>query len=145
MSLKARNTLRKIDVIVMNTFQSQSLQNQQEPMGIYTFDMSFNNKETVQIPEDHKVGDLIKLTKYETINIEKFKNKGVDYMFTLDSDIVGLQQHIMEFNPIFRNAFKSYIAGDWALCFDQIERCLELWENDGPTKALQQYLQFFNF
>ena len=102
MSLKARNTLRKIDVIVMNTFLNQGLQNVQEPIGLYTFDMSFKNAEISTVSEDHKVGDLIKLTKYETINIENFKNKGVDYMFTLDSDIVGLQEHIMEFNPIFR-------------------------------------------
>lgn len=101
MSLKARNTLRKIDVITMKESK--------EPMGIYTFDLSFSNMEQVLIPEDHKIGDLIKLAQYETINIESFKNKGVDYMFTLDSDIVGLQQHIQEFNPIFRQAFKCYI------------------------------------
>lgn len=86
MSLKARNTLRKIDVITMKECK--------EPMGIYTFDLSFNSVDNDMIPEDHKVGDLIKLAQYETINIESFKNKGVDYMFTLDSDIVGLQQHI---------------------------------------------------
>lgn len=82
---------------------------------------------------------------YETINIENFKNKGVDYMFTLDSDIVGLQQHIMEFNPIFRAAFKSYISGDWNHAYDQIERCLELWEDDGPTKAIQLYMSYYQF
>lgn len=42
------------------------------------------------IPEDHDIGDLIKLPDYFNINIENFKNKGVDYMFTLDSDLVGL-------------------------------------------------------
>lgn len=35
MSLKARNTLRKIDVIVMKESK--------EPRGVYTFDLSFNN------------------------------------------------------------------------------------------------------
>lgn len=65
-----------------------------EPMGIYTFDLSFNNVDNDLIPEDHQIGDLIKLAQYETINIESFKNKGVDYMFTLDSDIVSLQEHI---------------------------------------------------
>lgn len=65
-----------------------------DPMGIYTFDLSFNNVDSAMVPEDHQIGDLIKLSQYETINIESFKNKGVDYMFTLDSDIVGLQQHI---------------------------------------------------
>ena len=82
MSLKARQTLRKIDVIVMKESK--------EPMGIYTFDLSFANMDQVMIPEDHQIGDLIKLGQYETINIESFKNKGVDYMFTLDSDIVVL-------------------------------------------------------
>ena len=60
-------------------------------MGIYTFDMSFDNAEVSTLPEDHQVGNLIKLTKYENINIENFRNRGVDYMFTLDGDIVGLQ------------------------------------------------------
>jgi hypothetical protein len=104
MSLKARNTLRKIDVITMNESK--------EPRGIYTFDLSFNNHDS-NVPDDHEIGDLIKLQEYESINIESFKNKGVDYMFTLDSDIVGLQTHIQEFNPIFRQAFKAYIQGDW--------------------------------
>lgn len=66
-------------------------------------------------------------------------------MFTLDSDIVGLQQHIQEFNPIFRQAFKCYIAGDWSAAFENIERCLELWDSDGPTKALQTYMSYFRF
>ena len=84
MSLKARNTLRKIDVIIMNESK--------DPRGIYTFDISFNNQEQMMlIPDDHELGDLIKLAEYESINIESFKKKGVDYMFTLDSDIVGLQ------------------------------------------------------
>lgn len=145
MSLKARNTLRKIDVIMLNTFTNQALQNQQEPMGVYTFDMSFKNLEVTQVSEDHEVGDLIKLQKYETINIESFKNKGVDYMFTLDSDIVGLQEHIQEFNPIFRQAFKHYIGGDWGAAYEHIDRCLELWENDGPTKSLQLFMSYYNF
>jgi len=114
-------------------------------MGLYTFDMSFKNAEENILPEDHEVGDLIKLQMYETINIENFKNKGVDYMFTLDSDIVGLQQHIMEFSPIFRAAFKSYISGDWNQAYDQIERCLELWEDDGPTKSIQLYMSYYQF
>jgi hypothetical protein len=45
MSLKARHTLRKIDVI--------SMKESKEPMGIYTFDLSFNNIDNDMIPEDH--------------------------------------------------------------------------------------------
>ncbi len=86
MSLKARKILQKIDVITMKECK--------DPIGIYTFDLSYNNIKQTFISEDHKVRDLIKLLQYETINIESFKNKVVDFMFTLDSDIVGLQQHL---------------------------------------------------
>ena len=145
MSLKARNTLRKIDVIQLSIYVNPACMSGQEQMGLYTFDMSFKNAEISTIPEDHEVGGLIKLSKYETINIENFRNKGVDYMFTLDGDIVGLQQHILEFSPIFRQAFKSYIAGEWDSADAHVARCLELWENDGPTKAIQLYMSCFGF
>jgi hypothetical protein len=95
--------------------------------------------------DDHKIGQLIKLAEYENINIESFQNKGVDYMFTLDSDLVGLQTHIGEFAPLFRNAFKCYLTGDWEEAYEHIERCLELWEDDGPTKAMKRYMSYFRF
>jgi len=28
---------------------------------------------------------------------------------------------------------------------DNIDRCLELWDTDGPTKALKYYMQFYRF
>jgi hypothetical protein len=45
MSLKARHTLRKIDVIAMKESK--------DPMGIYTFDLSFNNIDNDMVLEDH--------------------------------------------------------------------------------------------
>jgi hypothetical protein len=53
MSLKARNTLRKIDVIKMNETK--------DCLGIYTYDLSFSTQETMIVPEEHEIGDLIKL------------------------------------------------------------------------------------
>lgn len=140
MSLKARNTLRKIDVICMREHK--------EPIGVYTYDLAFSAAHEAMImcvTEEHEIGALIKLPEYENINIETFQNKGVDYMFTLDSDLVGLQQHISEFAPLFRQAFKCYVTGEWEQAFDHIERCLELWETDGPTKALKTYMQYHRF
>lgn len=84
MSLKARNTLRKIDVIQIRTLKDP------QTMGLYTYDYSFSNVDSIIIPDDHELGSLIKLAEYETINIESVKNRGVDYMFTLDSDLVNL-------------------------------------------------------
>jgi hypothetical protein len=91
MSLKARHTLRKIDVIIMK--ETKESQSSKDPMGIYTFDISFQNSEDelgIGLEEERKMGDLIKLPDYENINIASFTNRGVDYMFTLDADIVGL-------------------------------------------------------
>lgn len=140
MSLKARNTLRKIDVITMKEWNEC-----RDAKGIYTFDLGFTNRDMQSVPDDHEVGDLIKLSEYESINIESFKNKGVDYMFTLDSDIVGLQAHVQEFNPIFRQAFKTYISGNWNDAYDNIGRCLEILDNDGPTMAMQKYMAYYHF
>ena len=53
MSLKARHTLRKIDVISIKEFK--------DSIGIYTFDLSYNNLDSDMNPEDHETGDLIKL------------------------------------------------------------------------------------
>jgi hypothetical protein len=41
--------------------------------------------------------------------------------------------------------FKSYVQGEWEMAAEHIERCLELWDTDGPTKALQYYMQFYRF
>jgi len=82
MSLKAWNTLWKIDVVL--------IPESKDPIGLFTFDIS-NSDDIIEspLPEGHEFGNLLKLTQYETINIEGFKDKGVDYMFTLDRDIVG--------------------------------------------------------
>jgi len=139
MSLKARNTLRKIDVITMKESPS-------EARGIFTFDISYTNLEnTENIPDDHQIGELIKLAQYANINIEGFKDKGVDYMFTLDSDIVEAQCSILEFNPMFRHLFKNYMAGEWGNAYTCIQRCLSCWDDDGPTKAIQLYLSAFQY
>ena len=64
MSLKARNTLRKIDVIKMKE--------EPDPSGVYTYDLSFTTQDQLNMPEEHEIGELIKLAEYETINIEAF-------------------------------------------------------------------------
>lgn len=65
MSLKARSTLRKIDLIAMKEWK-------EEKIGLYTFDLSFSNQDINLISEEHELGDLIKLPEFETINIESF-------------------------------------------------------------------------
>jgi hypothetical protein len=45
MSLKARNTLRKIDVI--------SMKENKDPLGVYTYDLSFAQQDQQLVPEEH--------------------------------------------------------------------------------------------
>ena len=54
MSLKARTTLRKIDVISMKEWK-------EEKLGIYTFDLSFSNHDISLVPDEHENGELVKL------------------------------------------------------------------------------------
>jgi hypothetical protein len=35
----------------------------------------------------------------------------VDYMFTLDSDIVNMTENFEDLIPLFRTAFASYLSG----------------------------------
>ena len=61
-----------------------------EKLGIYTFDISFQDDKNLVLLDDHNLGDLIKLPEYENINIEFFqKQRGYDCMFIFDSDIVN--------------------------------------------------------
>lgn len=41
--------------------------------------------------------------------------------------------------------FKCYITGEWDSALLNIDRCLELWDSDGPTKAIKYYMQFYKF
>ena len=62
MSLKARNTLRKIDVVM--------LKENKDPTGLFTFDISYTAYDKEQVMNvDYEYGQLIKLSQYESINV----------------------------------------------------------------------------
>ena len=58
------------------------------------------NEEPVEPPdpEKHQIGDLIKQQQLESVNVDTFQNKGVDYMFTLDADLVSLNKEYATHN-----------------------------------------------
>jgi hypothetical protein len=35
--------------------------------------------------------------------------------------------------------------GEWEQASENIDRCVELWDNDGPTKALKNYMSVHSF
>lgn len=55
--------------------------------------------------ETYELGGLVKHEKYENHTIDMFKNKGVDYMFTVDHDFISLQKTRSDvFEAHFKNA-----------------------------------------
>lgn len=130
LSVKAKTCCRRIDTVYVsylpNTF------------GLYTFDVT--DKELLA-PDLHQIGKLIKLAKLDSVNVESFQHKGVDYMFTLDSDIVGLQQDIpAHFFDSFRHAYVDYISGQWDECREFLEKALSYLHEDGPSLSLKKYI-----
>jgi hypothetical protein len=90
------------------------------------------------MPEVHTIGALIKLTELASVNVESFEHQGVDYVFTLDSDLVLLQRGFTHsFYSEFRNAYAAYVGGDWGECLTMLGNCLTQRSEDGPTLALK--------
>ena len=77
LSVKAKIACRKIDMVSVGFIK--------EPFGIYSYDLP---EETVQEIAEHKIGGLIKRVELESVNVEYFQNKGVEYMFTIDEDLL---------------------------------------------------------
>ena len=133
LSIKAKTCCRRIDTVTIRYIQNQ--------FGIYTFDI--NNKDNPE-PEGHVLGNLIKLQELDSVNVENFQHKGVDYMFTLDSDIVGLQKDIpAHFFESFRHAYVDYISGQWDEAKEFLDKAMAYKSQDGPSLTIKQYIDSF--
>eukprot|EP00358_Blepharisma_japonicum_P004299 CAMPEP_0202954426 /NCGR_PEP_ID=MMETSP1395-20130829/50803_1 /ASSEMBLY_ACC=CAM_ASM_000871 /TAXON_ID=5961 /ORGANISM="Blepharisma japonicum, Strain Stock R1072" /LENGTH=321 /DNA_ID=CAMNT_0049669947 /DNA_START=1193 /DNA_END=2155 /DNA_ORIENTATION=- len=123
LSVKAKTCCRRIDTVYVNYLPNT--------FGLYTFDIT---EKELPVPETHQLGKLIKLQKLDSVNVESFQHKGVDYMFTLDSDIVGMQQDIPQhFFDSFRHAYVDYISGQWDEAKEFLEKALSYLHEDGPA------------
>mmetsp|Transcript_18182 Transcript_18182/g.32588 ORF Transcript_18182/g.32588 Transcript_18182/m.32588 type:complete len:831 (-) Transcript_18182:1201-3693(-) len=133
LSVKAKSCCRRVDTIVTKF--------PREPFGIYCYDLT--NDEPSYVPEEHKMGQLIKLQELDSVNVESFQHKGVDYMFTLDSDIVVLQRqlHQISFFEDFRSAYAAYMSGEWTEAITLLEEGLKRRSEDGPSLSLLRYMQ----
>jgi hypothetical protein len=84
---------------------------------------------------------LIKRVELESVNVEYFQNKGVEYMFTIDEDLLRAQGSLpAELNTTFREAFAEYVSGNWSQAVEQLSKCEARCPTDGPTKALRRYI-----
>jgi len=131
LSVKAKNCCRRIDTVYVNYLPNT--------FGLYTFDIT---EKELPAPDTHYIGKLIKLAKLDAVNVENFQHKGVDYMFTLDSDITGLQQDIPQhFFDSFRHAYVDYISGQWEEAKEFLEKALTDIHEDGPSLSIKRYIE----
>ena len=131
---KVKNFLRKVDVIVTSEIK--------EPFGLYTFDMG---EDQVEAPEGHTTGDTILLEDFTSANIDAYKHKSSDYMFTTDADINTLHKNADDISNPYREALASFFSGDWENAAEWLEQCLGVWPSDGPSKLLQNYVAEYNY
>lgn len=131
LSIKAKTCCRRIDTVTIDYLQAE--------FGIYTFDIVYNE---LSEPEGHIIGHLIKLPELDSVNVENFQHKGVDYMFTLDSDIIGLQKGIeSDFLDPFRHAYVDYISGQWEEALQYLKKALDRKPEDGPSLTIKAFIE----
>jgi len=66
-------------------------------------------------------------------------------IFQKDKDLKELRRHYdRAFSKKFGEAYKKYIAGDWATAEDLLSQCLKMNPKDGPTTTLKKYIEELN-
>lgn len=125
---KGRDRCRKLDVVI--------LKGSNQPMGIFTFDV---NDEIPPTPEGHEVGQVVPPAE---ITSESLRNKGVDWTYVLDQDIVRLQEGIThDFHNTWRQAFHYYINGKWTSAKELFIKCSSYMPyGDGPSECLLNFV-----
>jgi len=131
---KVKGFLRKIDVITMNELK--------DPVGLFTFDLS---DDPLEAPEGHNIAEIILLEEFTSANIDAYKSKSADYMFTTDADIANLHKGADEIANPYREGLAAFLSGDWESAAEWFEQCLGIWPSDGPTKALLNVTQSCNY
>ena len=76
------------------------------------------------------------LSKGETTTWDEFQR---------DKDIFELRKNVdQKYERRFAEAYKQYIAGDWASAGSTIQKLLELRPNDGPVGSLNRIINIEN-
>lgn len=71
-----------------------------------------------------------------------FKGEAVDYMYVIDHDFYTLKKQKKDaFENNFRQAYLTYINGDWNSSQNYLTQCLEFNPDDGPSLALAEFME----
>lgn len=126
-----------------------TLKGSQEPLGLFTLDLNVEelppskNKELMDKDEVQEMNFIKRNAFLEGLENEEFTTEDV-----LDND-KAMKMLLKDFNLLFYDAFKVavgyYIEGNWEKAAAGFKEALKIKENDGPSKALYNFIEKFNF
>lgn len=95
----------------------------------------------------HLPGDIVPPADLiEDLPFEHLYGAGAEYVFAFDADIAAAQAHLPTgFLQMFREAFCYYAECEWEMARDLLDKCLDLFPNDGPSLSLYAYMELHEF
>ena len=128
---------RKIDCV--------TLKGSKEPIGLYTIDLNIDNlpvsknKELMTKEEISQMNWLKKNAFLEAIENQEFEVEDV-----IDND-KSMKKMLRDFDIYFHEVFKAgieaYLMGDWQKAKLKLEQGLNFKLNDGPCKAILEFME----
>ncbi len=140
LSNEVKNYCRLIDII---TVKGSIL-----PIKIYTIDMKESSKISKKLKKDFSHKEVMdkqiekkKLMKtiVETFGINEWVMRKKSFRKLLKNARPKI------FNIIFKEGFNNYIIGDWEEAKIKFLDCLKIYENDGPSSTILDYMKEFEF
>jgi TolA-binding protein len=120
-----------------------------QPVKLFTVDVDFDGMKSKQyklarmgIKEKRKLRDTEKKKMMASLFEDNKKHTTTWKIFQRDRDFKELRRHYDRgFTKKFNEAYKKYIAGDWATAEDLFSQCLKMNPKDGPTITLKSYIE----
>eukprot|EP01017_Pseudomicrothorax_dubius_P002834 TRINITY_DN10243_c0_g1_i2.p1 TRINITY_DN10243_c0_g1~~TRINITY_DN10243_c0_g1_i2.p1 ORF type:complete len:923 (-),score=216.37 TRINITY_DN10243_c0_g1_i2:139-2907(-) len=121
-----------------------------QPIGLFTVDMDISKLELKKVKNISKKEKKRKQIHKKKTLLEKIKNGQTEanVLFSIDKDLrkmldcVGQSE---EFRKCFQEAFDHYLTGNWSSCKTMLDQCLNIHNEDHPTKAIHDVLREHDF
>ena len=120
-----------------------------QPIRIYTIDLDYDGlEEKVDRFQDYSLKDKKKIRDQEKKKLQKSiseGNRSTWDIYSRDKDFKELRRNYNKtLAKKFSEAYKKYIAGDWATSEDLLTQCLKISPTDGPSISLKRVIEEHN-
>jgi class 3 adenylate cyclase len=128
-----------------------TLKGSEEPIGLYTIDIDAENvvrRPSLGSAPALTLGSKLGVKDMENLSPHELKNLYLqeDFYFNIETLVPKVKQHSLRddnFDGAFRKAIKSYLDGKWNQAYEQLQNCLLLRPNDGPTQNILEYIKSY--